>query len=146
MSCDRTSSPHLNVSFHNVTDKIRIIHAQRNANLTQPDWENATLSFGDVRHVLEQTYFIIKNISKAPTTHLEECVDGEYRVTRLRKNRWYIIFYVFGADFIFVEIFPWIIIIMLNILTWRGIQQFQKNRKRFMRTQTSGNANIFFII
>ena len=143
VSCDGNSSPHLNLPFHNVTDQIRIIHAQKNAdNLTQPDWENGTLSFDDVQNVLKQTYFNRKNISKGPTANLEDCVDGEYRVTRLRKNRWYIIFYVFGADFILVEIVPWIIIIMLNLLTWRGIQQFQKKRKRLMKTHSPGNPNI----
>ena len=71
-----------------------------------------------------------------------DCDKNEYGVTLLRKNRWYIIFYVFWSDFILIEMLPWIIIVVLNLLTWKSIRQFQKNRKRFMRTHSPGNVEI----
>ena len=73
-----------------------------------------------------------------------DCDKNEYGVTMLRKNRWYIIFYVFWSDFILIEMLPWIIIVVLNLLTWKSIRQFQRNRKRFMRTHSPGNVQIQF--
>ena len=52
------------------------------------------------------------------------------RVTSLRNNRWYIIFYVFLSELIFVEIVPWITVIILNISIWKGIRRFQKRRQK----------------
>jgi len=73
-----------------------------------------------------------------------DCDKNEYGVTLLRKNRWYIIFYVFWSDFILIEMLPWIIIVALNLLTWKRIRQFQKNRKRFMRTHSPVAGNDIF--
>ena len=68
--------------------------------------------------------------------------DKGYRTTGLRKNRWYIIFYVFWSKFILVEIVPWVTVIILNIFTWRKIRQFQVNRDRLLRNnRTSGSTD-----
>ena len=82
----------------------------------------------------------LRNDSEKESVKLD-CNKNEYDVTLLRKNRWYIIFYVFWSDFILIEMLPWIVIVILNLLTWRSIRQFQKNRKRFMRTHSPGNIN-----
>lgn len=149
VTCRDTSIQTLqvNTSIHNVTDKITHIHTQTSVNgnnLTHPDWENATLSFNDIQNLVKKAYFNRRNISKGIATNVElvDCAEGDYGVTPLRKNRWYIIFYVFWSDFIFVEMLPWIIVIMLNLLTWKGIRQFEKNRKRFMRTHSLGRQTI----
>ena len=55
------------------------------------------------------------------------------RATSLRNNKWYIIFYVFLSELVFVEILPWITVIILNIRTWKGITRFQKKRQALKR-------------
>ena len=62
----------------------------------------------------------------------EQCVGG-FRTTELRNNPWYIIFYVFWAKFLLVELIPWVAVIVLTVMTSRKIQQFQANRERLLR-------------
>ena len=65
------------------------------------------------------------------------CTEG-YRTTWLRNNPWYIIFYVFWSKFIFVEILPWVTVIILTLITTRKIQQFQARRERLLGTNRTG--------
>ena len=53
-----------------------------------------------------------------------------YRGTTLRLNYWYIILYVTWSKLLLVEIFPWIIIIGLNILIWKRIRQYKSTRMK----------------
>ena len=53
-----------------------------------------------------------------------------YRGSSLRLNYWYIILYVTWSKLLLVEIFPWIIIIVLNILIWRRIRRFKATRMK----------------
>ena len=53
-----------------------------------------------------------------------------YRGSTLRLNYWYIILYVTWSKLLLVEIFPWIIIIVLNILIWRRMRQFKATRMK----------------
>ena len=57
------------------------------------------------------------------------CDRYETRLTSLRRNKWYIVFYVCLSELIFVEIVPWISVIVLNISTWRGMKRFQEKRQ-----------------
>ena len=134
----------INSSVPNVSSNVQSMHDQKNVvdnYITPVNWKNATLSFDDIQRLLNETYLNRKTVSVDNVTNLNNkvgCREEEYGVTRLRKNRWYIIFYVFGSDFLFVKILPWLVIITLNLLTWRHIRRFQKNRKRFMRTPFQG--------
>ena len=53
-----------------------------------------------------------------------------YRGSTLRIHYWYIILYVTWSKLLLVEIFPWIIIIVLNILIWRRMRQFKATRMK----------------
>ena len=66
------------------------------------------------------------------------CSKQGFVTTNLRKNHWYIIFYVFLSELLLVEVIPWIIVITLNTRTFWAIRHFQKNRKRFLRTHSPG--------
>ena len=57
------------------------------------------------------------------------CDPYDTRTTSLRRNEWYIVFYVCLSELIFVEIVPWISVIVLNINTWRGMKRFQEKRQ-----------------
>ena len=57
------------------------------------------------------------------------CDIYDTRTTSLRNNKWYIIFYVFLSEFVLIEIIPWIVVIILNIKTWKGIRNFRKKRE-----------------
>ena len=61
------------------------------------------------------------------------------RVSSLRNNKWYIIFYVFLSELFLVEIMPWITVVILNISTWKGITRFQKKRQA-LKEKSSNDA------
>ena len=50
-------------------------------------------------------------------------------VTDLRRNPWYIIIYLFWSKFLCVEIVPYVLMIVMNILIWRKIQEFARIRR-----------------
>ena len=107
-------------------------------------WENDTHKFFPpmqineiVSTLLEAKQANKQNLSQK-TIDRVDCKNKLYTITKLRKNRWYIILYVFGSEVIFVEILPWITIIVLNVLTWKGIQKFERSRKRFVRSHSLG--------
>ena len=62
------------------------------------------------------------------------CDIYETRPTSLRNNKWYIILYVFLSEFILIEIIPWILVIILNIKTWKGVRRFQQKRQTLRRS------------
>ena len=98
-----------------------------------------------INDMLSKIYSNKENSSRR-TKDKVDCKNKLYGVTKLRKNQWYIILYVFGSEVIFIEILPWITIIILNVLTWKGIQEFERNRKRFIRSHSIGNicVHIFY--
>ena len=49
--------------------------------------------------------------------------------TEIRRNPWYIIIYVFWSKFLLVEIVPYLLMVVMNILIWRKIQEFAKIRR-----------------
>ena len=49
--------------------------------------------------------------------------------TEIRRNPWYMIIYVFWSKFLLVEIVPYLLMIIMNILIWRKIQEFAKIRR-----------------
>ena len=50
-------------------------------------------------------------------------------VTDLRRNPLYIIIYLFWSKFVFVELVPYVLMIVMNILIWRKIQEFARIRR-----------------
>ena len=50
-------------------------------------------------------------------------------VTDLRRNPCYIIIYLFWSKFLCVEIVPYVLMIVMNILIWRKIQEFARIRR-----------------
>ena len=167
VTCDVNSNPHTYPSIHsfsvktsysNLSDHIKILEVNRTDNRFFGGYENGSIYdkndtssrfYSDIQNLVKKAYLqrdLMLNHNKTDFRKIEDdnlevdCTRGEYGVTLLRKNRWYIIFYVFWSDFIIIEMLPWIIIVVLNLLTWKGIRQFQKNRKRFMRTHSPGNV------
>ena len=152
----------INTSFSNLTNLLNVMEINRTEGLSFEgplesniyNKSDSSLRFHDdiqnlVRTALRQRDMLLKvnksDFQKSGSENRDirvDCDKNEYGVTLLRKNRWYIIFYVFWSDFILIEMLPWIIIVALNLLTWKRIRQFQKNRKRFMRTHSPGNVEI----
>jgi len=114
----------------------------------QSNWENSTRPIFPIQDIVDKLYASRKNMSKTKTTNVERnnCKNKYYVITKLRKNHWYIIVYVFGSEVIFIEILPWITVIILTLLTWRSIKQFQQNRSRVVRRQSLGKITNFEII
>ena len=102
--------------------------------------ENASMPIFPVQDILDKLLEKRKNSSRIESAKLKiiDCKNKPYVITELRKNHWYIILYVFGSEVIFVEMLPWITVIVLNLLTWKGITVFQRNRKRLIRNMSSG--------
>ena len=61
--------------------------------------------------------------------------DIGYRGTALRLNHWYVVLYVFWSKFLFVDILPWVTVIVLNICIWRKIRDFRRFRRETLRKQ-----------
>ena len=159
---DTTSIPELhpiNLSFPNVTDRILSVPLQNNIssgiNSSQPNVNAAPFPHSVIQEMLDAYYRnrinvtennLLKEMDKTvPKRSLikdveesVDCEDKHFGVTQLRKNRWYIILYVFGCEVFLVEVLPWVTIVVLTILTWRGIKKFQDNRKRFIRSHSLG--------
>ena len=55
--------------------------------------------------------------------------DLGYHATALRQNYWYVVLYVFWSKFIFVDIIPWVTVIVLNFSICKQIQEFQRIRR-----------------
>ena len=55
--------------------------------------------------------------------------DLGYHATRLRQNYWYVVLYVFWSKFIFVDIIPWVTVIVLNFRICKQIQEFRRIRR-----------------
>ena len=55
--------------------------------------------------------------------------DLGYHATTLRQNYWYVVLYVFWSKFIFVDIIPWVTVIVLNFSICKQIQEFQRIRR-----------------
>ena len=80
----------------------------------------------------------LNNISKENEV-LEEL---GYRGTPLRLNHWYYVLYVFWSKILFVEIIPWITVIILNFCIWRKIKEFQRTRRALLRKEDGKLSNI----
>jgi hypothetical protein len=48
--------------------------------------------------------------------------------TDLRRNPWYILIYLFWSKFLLVEIVPYFLMVVMNVLIWRKIQEFARVR------------------
>ena len=74
------------------------------------------------------------NISES----LTNCTNNEtnviqdlgYQATSMRLNPWYIVMYITCSKFIFVQIIPWLTVIILNICIWRKMRKFHDARAR----------------
>ena len=64
------------------------------------------------------------------TTFETVCDPNGIKATPLRKNSWYIIFYTVLSKLLFVELIPWITVIVLNYCTWRRLKKFHAVRER----------------
>ena len=147
VTCHDTSlRPHvISLPHQNISDKIQAIQfANISSDIYQhkSNWKNATHPIFPIQDIVDEIYRNQKIETKYEdiTQERYDCENEKYGVTPLRKNHWYIILYVFGSEVIFIEMLPWVTIIILNILTWRGIREFQRNRNRFIRSNTSGKA------
>ena len=65
--------------------------------------------------------------------------DLGYHATTLRQNYWYVVLYVFWSKFIFVDIIPWVTVIVLNLSICKRIQEFQRIRRTALG-KNSGNV------
>ena len=115
--------------------------------VNQSTWENVLSPIFPIQQIVDNLYASRRNISKTNTVNVKvnDCKDKYYFITKLRKNHWYIVLYVFGSEVIFVEILPWVTVIILNLLTWRNIKTFLENRRRFNSGQSSGKVPTYKI-
>lgn len=70
--------------------------------------------------------------------------------TDLRRNPWYILIYLFWSKFLLVEIVPYFLMVVMNVLIWRKIQEFARVRSTTlgMNAGTIGiqiSSNSFYV-
>ena len=66
------------------------------------------------------------------------CDPKGIQATPLRKNSWYIIFYTVLSKLLFVELIPWVTVIVLNYCTWRQLKEFHAARERAFGSNVQG--------
>ena len=80
--------------------------------------------------------------SDVVSENIMKCDRYGHRLSELRRNRWYTIFYHSFSDLIFVEVIPWIAIIVMNISVWRASKRFQERRRRLLdRNDTAAGTS-----
>ena len=53
--------------------------------------------------------------------------------TEMRQNPWYILLYVFWSKFVFIELIPYILMVVMNIQIWKGTQDFARIRRTVLQ-------------
>ena len=76
--------------------------------------------------------WVVKAYESAKGTEVL-CDKHDHRRANFSNNQWYIIFYKVLSDLIFVEILPWIAVIVLNVLVWKKSKQFHQMRLRLLK-------------
>ena len=129
----------------NVTeDMLNWPYSSRELDTTHVNEDNATLFVVKFQELIAESLLRGQHnqtmipVLRSSTTR---CSKQGFVTTNLRKNHWYIIFYVFLSELLLVEVIPWIIVITLNTRTFWALVRFQKNRKRFLRTHSPGTWN-----
>ena len=72
------------------------------------------------------------------TTKVQHCGSGGMQPTALRKNEFYIIFYVVISKVVLIEIIPWLTVITLNLQTWKKMKSFQRRREALLNGRNPG--------
>ena len=81
---------------------------------------------------------ISKDSEDLDTTKVQHCGSDGMQPTALRKNEFYIIFYVVIPKVVLIEIIPWLTIITLNLLTWKKMKSFQRRREALLNGRNPG--------
>ena len=70
--------------------------------------------------------------------------DLGYSATALRLNNWYVVLYIFCSKFIFVDIIPWVTVIVLNFKIWKKLKDIHRIRRQAFNKECSKYCrNIF---
>ena len=96
---------------------------------------NRTMSDDEASYNNVQQFLLTTNHSlvvDALQGNIAECDIHGIRVSDFRSNYWYILYYQFLSDLILVEILPWILVIVLNIIVWKTSQKFHARRLRLL--------------
>ena len=109
-TCENETITHRNTSSH---DELSLS--------TQYDVTEASTIGDQVNVSYHKEMSFVANCINESTTYID--------VTDLRRNPLYIIIYLFWSKFLCVEIFPYILMIVMNILIWRKIQEFARIRR-----------------
>lgn len=56
--------------------------------------------------------------------------DLGYSATALRLNNWYVVLYIFFSKFIFVDIIPWVTVMVLNFKIWKKLKDIHRRRRQ----------------
>ena len=72
--------------------------------------------------------------------------DLGYHATTLRQNYWYVVLYVFWSKFIFVDIIPWVTVIVLNFSICKQIQEFRRIRRTALGKDSGKVLNLILRI
>ena len=104
-------------------------------NKTYPDVSNRLSSKDELLKdflISPNNTWVLKAFEKAKGTEVM-CDTFDHRPANFSINHWYEIFYKDLSDLIFVEIIPWITVIVLNILVWRKSKQFHQMRLKLLK-------------
>ena len=116
--CDKNFTN--NQENETITHKNMSIHDELSLS-TQYDVTEASTIGDQVTMSYHKEMNSVANCVNESTTYID--------VTDLRRNPYYIIIYLFWSKFLCVEIVPYVLMIVMNILIWRKIQEFARIRR-----------------
>ena len=105
-----------------------------------PGRNEAFISSNNSYNISLDKYENIDNYHSLNHTNESFCDPNGMQATPLRKNSWYIIFYTVLSKLIFVELIPWITVIVLNYCTWRQLKKFHAARERAFGSNVHGKV------
>ena len=105
---------------------------------------NSLMRLKNPQTPLDQYLFNPNNTAVLKTLALSKgtavmCDPHGHRPSSFSINYWYIIFYKFLSDLIFVEVIPWITVIVLNFYVWKETKKFHQIRSKLLNR--SANVN-----
>ena len=63
--------------------------------------------------------------------------DLGYSATALRLNDWYVVLYIFFSKFIFVDIIPWVTVMVLNFKIGKKLKDIHRRRRQEFNKELS---------
>ena len=123
-----------NANKLNLTENDLKNNSSRNEGLQQYSTKSSNINLTHALEGIAENDFADNGIK-----NVLHCGRQGVRATVIRQNEMYILFYVVISKVVLVEMIPWLIVLILNILTWKRMKLFQKRREAILIQRNTGD-------